>query len=296
MANPRILVADDHDEMRQRIATLLESAFDVVATVADGQAAVEAVRALHPDVVVLDIAMPVLNGLEAAAIIKDLPEPPKIVFATGYDDPEFAEASVALGASGFVLKRNMSEIVSVIHRALNVHAVCFYENAQSLARTVGSFIGTGLAINQPAVLIATRAHGDAIVEQMSAMALDPRKRMEQGELVMLCADELLSRFMVDGMPDAVRFQDTLGPIMDAAAGSGNRVVRAYGEMVDLLWNNDKAAAAVSLEILWNQLIARRKLSLLCGYRLEGIGSGDESKKICDLHSHVVAVATTPAQL
>jgi CheY-like chemotaxis protein len=294
MANPRILVADDHAEMRQRIATLLESAFDVVATVGDGQAAVEAVRALHPDVVVLDISMPVLNGLEAAAIIRDLPDPPRIVFATGYDDPEFAEASVALGASGFVLKRNMSELVSVIHRALRVHAVCFYEDVPSLARTVGSFIGAGLAIDQPAVLIARRAHGDAIVEQMSAMALDPRKRMEQGELVMLDADEMLSRFMVDGMPDRSRFEDTIGPIMDVAAGSGQRSVRAYGEMVDLLWNDHKAAA-VSLEVLWNQLVAQRKLSLLCGYRLEGIGCLDESKMICDQHSHVVAAATTPAQ-
>jgi len=294
MANPRVLVADDHDEMRRRIATLLESAFDVVATVADGQAAVEAVRALHPDVVVLDIAMPVLNGLEAAAIIRDLPEPPRIVFATAYDDPDFADASVALGAAGFVLKRNLSQLVSVIHRALHVHAVCFYEDVPSLARTVGNFIGAGLASNEPAVLIATRAHAATIVEQMSAMALDPLKRMEHGDLVMLDADEMLSRFMVDGMPDRSRFEETFAPIMDVAAGSGQRSVRAYGEMVDLLWN-DQQDAALSLEVLWNQLIAERKVSLLCGYRLGGIGSNDESQRICDQHSHVIAPAETSAQ-
>jgi len=294
MANPRIVVADDHAEMRQRIAALLELEFDVVATVADGQAAVEATRALHPDLVVLDIAMPVLNGLEAAAIIRGLPDPPRIVFSTGYDDPDFAEAALALGASGFVLKRNMFELVSVIHRALNVHAVCFYEDAQSLARTVASFVGAGLAVHQPAVLIATRSHGEAILEQMTAMAFDPLKQMEQGDLVMLDAHEVLGRFMVDDMPDTVGFADTIAPIMDAAAGSGNRVIRAYGEMVDVLWNDDKKAGAVSLEVLWNHVIARRKLSLLCGYRLEGISSGDESKRICNLHSHVVAAATTPA--
>ena len=295
MANPRIVVADDHAEMRQRIATLLEFEFDVVATVADGQAAVEATRALHPDLVVLDIAMPVLNGLEAAAIIRNLPDPPRIVFSTGYDDPDFAEAALALGASGFVLKRNMFELVSVIHRALNIHAVCFYEDAQSLARTVASFVGAGLAVHQPAVLIATRSHGEAILEQMTAMAIDPLKQMEQGDLTMLDAHEILGRFMVDDMPDTVGFEDTIAPIMDAAAGSGNRVIRAYGEMVDLLWNDDKEAAALSLEILWNQLIAGRKCSLLCGYRLGGIGSADESKRICDLHSHVVAVAAAPRQ-
>jgi hypothetical protein len=113
--------------------------------------------------------------------------------------------------------------------------------------------------------------------------------MEQGDLMMFDAHETLGRFMVNDMPDTVRFEDTIVPIMDAASGSGHRVIRAYGEMVDLLWNDDQEAAALSLEILWNQLIARRKFSLLCGYRLEGIGSGDESKRICDLHSHVVAV-------
>ena len=76
MANARILVADDHAETRALIASLLKSEFDVVATVADGQAAVEATAALQPDVVVLDIAMPVLNGFEAAAIIRDLPDAP----------------------------------------------------------------------------------------------------------------------------------------------------------------------------------------------------------------------------
>ena len=68
----------------------------------------------------------------------------------------------------------------------------------------------------------------------------------------------------------------------------------YGEMVDLLWN-DHQDAALSVEVLWNQLIAERKVSLLCGYRLGGIGSIDESKRICDQHSHVIAPAETSAQ-
>lgn len=72
MARRRIVVADDHDETRAWIAALLASDFDVVATVADGQAAVEAAGALYPDLVVLDITMPRLNGFEAGALIRDL--------------------------------------------------------------------------------------------------------------------------------------------------------------------------------------------------------------------------------
>jgi len=90
MAVPRIVVADDHDETRARIAALLASDFDVVARVADGQAAVEAVGALHPDLVVLEISVPRLDGFEAAVLIRDLPDAPWIVFGTAYDDPSIS--------------------------------------------------------------------------------------------------------------------------------------------------------------------------------------------------------------
>jgi CheY-like chemotaxis protein len=188
MVKPRILVADDHAGMRERIATLLGSEFDVVATVANGQEAIEATRTLLPDLVVLDIAMPVLNGLEAAAIIKDLPDAPRIVFCTASDDPEFAKAARAHGASACVLKRNLLvDLVSRIQRALKIHAVYFYEDAESLSRTVARFIGAGLIANQSAVLIATSSHRTAILEQLIAMAVEPQERIDRGELVMLDA-------------------------------------------------------------------------------------------------------------
>src|SRR5438045_1038777 len=108
MARPRIVVADDHDNTRVAITRLLASDFEVVATVADGHAAVEAVGALHPALVVLDISMPGLNGFTAAALSRDLPDPPRIVFATAYDgDASIASAASALGAAAVVWKREM---------------------------------------------------------------------------------------------------------------------------------------------------------------------------------------------
>jgi CheY-like chemotaxis protein len=296
VANPRVLVVDDHAEARERIATLLQSEFDVVAAVADGQAAVEATRALHPVVVVLDIAMPVLNGFEAADIIRQLPDAPRIVFSTAYDDPEFAEAALALGASAFVLKRNMLvELVPAVHRALQDHAVCFYEDAQSLSRTVARFIGGGLVVNQPAILVATPSTSAAILEQLVAMAVDPRRRIEQGDLVMLDADEVLSRVMVEDMPDTHRFEDAMDLILGGAAGCRKRPLRVYGEMVDLLWKNGKAAAAVLLEIQWNHFIASHNCScsFLCGYSMDDVGHGAGLRKICDQHSHVVLLDNLP---
>jgi CheY-like chemotaxis protein len=289
MPNPRIVVADDHAVTRAFMATLLASEFEVVATVADGQAAVETTVALAPDVVVLDIAMPVLTGFQAAAAIRNLPAAPRIVFATAHEDPEFARAAFALGASALVLKKDMlAELRPAVRRALTFHGVYFYDDAASLSRTVARFIGDGVAAGQPAVLIATAPHRTAIRDQLTALGTDPEEQIEQGGLVMLDAEEVLERFMVGGMPDAARFEDTMRPIMDTVTSNRTGMVRAYGEMVDVLWKNGREAAAVSLEMLWNQLLAGRNCALLCGYSLHGVGQGDGYVRICHQHSHLHA--------
>jgi CheY-like chemotaxis protein len=293
MPTPRVVVADDHDETRALIVSLLASEFDVVAAVADGRAAVEACSTLGPDLVVLDIAMPRLNGLEAAVIIQELPGAPRIVFATAHDDAEFSTAACELGVSALVAKRKMlADLVPAIRRALNFHAVCFYEDAQSLSRTVAGFIGEGLIAGDAAIVIATPTHRAAIHDQLAAIDVDPQKRIAQNELLIIDALEVMDGFMVDGLPDEGRFHHTMRPIMDRVAGRSHPRIRAYGEMVDVLWRNRQEAAAVSLEMLWNQLIAPGKCSLICGYASEHVGRGAGFEAICHQHSHVVGEGRT----
>ena len=287
MGRPRIVVADDHDKTRAGIASLLASEFDVVAAVADGQAAVDAAGALCPDLVVLDISMPGLNGFEAGALIMDLPDPPRIVFATAFDDASIASAASALGASAVVQKREMlRELVPAVRQALLFHAVCFYEDSPSLVRTVARFIGEGLAASQPAVVVATASHGASIRDQLTADGVGSKERFERGEVLILDADEILNRFMVNDRPDGERFEDTINPMLDKAAGTRKRPVRIYGEMVNVLWSRGQEDAALSLEVLWHQLIAGRKCSLLCGYSSR-VCQGEGFNAICDRHSHVV---------
>jgi CheY-like chemotaxis protein len=117
----RILIADDHAEVLERARELLASEFDVVAIAADGQAALETTERLQPDLAVLDISMPMMSGLEAAAIMSGLPMAPRIVFLTVLDDPEFHEAARAVGASGYVLKGSMAvDLLPAVRRALDV--------------------------------------------------------------------------------------------------------------------------------------------------------------------------------
>jgi len=119
MGRARILVADDHASMLERVSQLLSTDYDVVAAVSDGVAAVEAALTLHPDLLVLDISMPRMTGLEVAATLADKPHPAPVVFLTVHDDQEFIEAARSRGALGYVLKRNIaSDLLPVIRRAL----------------------------------------------------------------------------------------------------------------------------------------------------------------------------------
>jgi DNA-binding NarL/FixJ family response regulator len=119
MAKPRVIVADDHTLRAEAFEKLLSPECDVVARVADGRALVNAVREHHPDVVVLDLAMPLLNGLEAARQIKQFDRAIKLVFVTMNEDPDLAAEAFRVGGSAYLLKRSAgSELLTAIREAM----------------------------------------------------------------------------------------------------------------------------------------------------------------------------------
>ena len=102
------MVAEDHAAVRTNVVRLLSSAYDVVGTVSDGRALLEAIETLEPDVLVLDLSLPVISGIEAANILKQRKRPSKIVFMTVHNDPDFVRATRDAGALGYVLKQQMN--------------------------------------------------------------------------------------------------------------------------------------------------------------------------------------------
>ncbi len=104
MKHPRVLLADDHMLVVDAFRRLLESTCEVVGTAADGHALLEAALVLKPDVIVLDLAMPRLSGLEAARRLKELMPEVKLVFVTMNEDPDLATEAMRVGASGYILK------------------------------------------------------------------------------------------------------------------------------------------------------------------------------------------------
>jgi excisionase family DNA binding protein len=171
------------------------------------------------------------------------------------------------------------------------HTVQFYEADEFLSGTVGSVISGSLRAGAPVVLIATAPHRDAFIAHLEQDGIDVRAACESRQLSLHDARALLDSFLVDGMPDRDRFQATVGEIVRESMESRPRArMRAYGEMVDILWTEGRMDAAIRLEELWNELGRGQTFSLLCSYRLDSFRDPDQAERfmqVCGQHSHVL---------
>jgi DNA-binding NarL/FixJ family response regulator len=119
MSRPRVLIADDHQILAEGVRGLLEPEFEVVGVVPDGRELLAAAKKLRPDVVVADITMPSLNGIEAAVQLRGAGIAAKVVFLTMHRDVAYARRAIDAGAAGFVLKHSAAtELVAAIREAL----------------------------------------------------------------------------------------------------------------------------------------------------------------------------------
>ncbi|MEP6591455.1 MAG: MEDS domain-containing protein [Gemmatimonadota bacterium] len=184
---------------------------------------------------------------------------------------------------------------SVIDRALapsdSCHMVQLFDNDTSLSEVVSQYLGAGLAAGEMVILIATAAHRSAIRRQLTDRAFDLERAQAAGLYTELDAHDLLAGFLVDGRPDATKFEALVGDRIEAMQQTRPGVrIRAYGEMVDLLWGDDNPAAALELESLWNDFCARQPLALLCAYHAAHFG-GDAGETgleaVCGAHDYVV---------
>jgi DNA-binding NarL/FixJ family response regulator len=114
-----VLLADDHTGVLAALAELLQPDFVILRSVADGEAVIEAARELKPDLIVMDISMPLLDGISAAKIIRTSGIQSEIVFLTMHEDPDYLSCALEAGASGYVVKRRMfSDLRLAIEEAL----------------------------------------------------------------------------------------------------------------------------------------------------------------------------------
>ena len=171
------------------------------------------------------------------------------------------------------------------------HAVHFYERDDELADRVARHIAEGLLAGEAAIIIASQPHRELFAPRLRAMSIDVEEARAAGRLTILDAAETLAKLMVDGAPSPDLFRRVVGGVVDASSARGHRKVkvRAYGEMVDILWQQGNHPAALALEELWNDLAEVHVFDLLCAYAMAPFCDAPDTgglSGVCDTHTHV----------
>jgi hypothetical protein len=172
------------------------------------------------------------------------------------------------------------------------HGVQFFPDEAAFLFGLTCFIEAALKAGNPVIVVATESHRKSLLKRLLARGVDGEAAMEQGFYLSLDVDEALSTFMVNDLPDPVRFLKILGDLLSSVAkmatGEHSRVA-ACGELAPRLWAQGKLDAAVQVEHLTDELAKTCNVDILCGYVLTGFQREQEShiyERICAEHSAV----------
>ncbi|HKP95238.1 MAG TPA: PAS domain S-box protein [Fibrobacteria bacterium] len=169
------------------------------------------------------------------------------------------------------------------------HFVQFYEDDSVLLQSVCAFIGAGLGAGEGSLIVATEAHREALAEMLSDNGINVAQVISRGQLLMLDARETLAKLLISGLPDEDRFMKSIGGMV-AKTAQGRPALRAFGEMVALLWAENNVEGALKLEQLWNKLGNTFSFSLFCAYPINGFRDSSHGKLfagICSEHGAVI---------
>lgn len=169
------------------------------------------------------------------------------------------------------------------------HFVQFYEMDEFLLNSLSGFVGTGLSAGEGVIVIATKAHREKLEKLLQKHGLDLAGLKVSRQFVLLDAAETMAKFMVDGSPDPARFTEVIGGLV-AEVSQGRPGLRAFGEIVALLWAEGNYTAAVRLEELWNELQKNHSFALFCAYPMNTVGGEkliEPLSGVCTSHSRVI---------
>jgi len=277
--------------------------WQVIAEAADGPEAIQKAEELKPDLIVLDIGLPTLNGIEAARQIRQLSPSSKVLFLSQNNDLDVVRAALGT-AQGYVYKTDfrrdfLPAIQAVLRgqqflsssikgykpahvlatKAPHRHEVLFYPDDAVFLDSCTRFITAALGAGDLAAVVATESHRDSLFERLKVEGLDVDAEIKHGRYISLDVAKTLSTFMVNDMPDWERFFEVVGGLVSGAAKAGkgeHSRVAMWGECGPLLWAEGKVDAAIRLEQLLNQLATIYEFDLLCAYALNSFhGKEDE---------------------
>jgi hypothetical protein len=191
---------------------------------------------------------------------------------------------------------SIEQISNAESESLLRHSVHFYDRPSSLIDRVCEFVREGFRADDAAIIICTPEHLLSIDACLSARGFDVDALRNSGQYVALDAAQTLDQFIVNSRPDRQRFSDVVGGQLLRTHATYPRV-RAFGEMVALLWAEGNSRAALELEDMWNELLGHHPFSLLCAYSLDVLGKPASLQTVVDiakLHGKVIGTVEAAA--
>ena len=314
----RVLVVDDYEAWRRHVCTLLQTdgRWRIVGEASDGPEAVEKARALEPDLILLDVGLPTLTGIEAARRILALHPDARIVFLSEHRSWDVVEAALGTRARGYIVKSDVGSDLPTVLQAIadgkrfistsalepalrrieepssqtaRSHEAAFHLDETSVIDDYARFAGSALEAGHAVILVASQSRQHEIRRRLQARGLDSECAILEGRYLELDPAGLLSTFMIDGVIDDARFLSAATALImkagSAATGKLPRVA-AVGDGASTLWSAGKVDEALRLEELWDQLARTYTIDVFCGYMAPGSRHDEDDvfRRICAAHS------------
>jgi DNA-binding NarL/FixJ family response regulator len=299
----RILVIEDYEPFRQLVCRELRQRpeFQVIGQASDGLQAVEQAESLQPDLILLDLGLPKLNGLEAARRIRVLAPGAKLLFVSQESSSDIVRETLRLGGQGYVHKvRAKTDLLPAIDavlagkrfvsRSLDYsedtdsqvpyrHEILFCSDDGVLLDALAHFIAAALNSGSAAIAWATESHRDSLLQRLSERRVDVETAIQRGTYIVSDAAEIL---------DPAGIVETINGLSEAASRQGTQHPRVAvcGERAGHLWVQGEADLAMQIEQFCNELArSRHDVDILCPYPLT-FGNEDDQrlKRICAEHT------------
>jgi DNA-binding NarL/FixJ family response regulator len=305
---PKVLLVDDNAQVLRAVSGMLSPDFEIVGLATDGEQALWTAPQLDPDVVVLDIEMPGLNGFQTARALKQAKVRASVVFLSSHHADELVNEAFACGGQGYVVKTSLGILGNAIDHVLarrrfgpslasmlspsvgGEHAMRLYSDEDSLLNGLADLFDGALRRGDATCVLAPREVRDRLGAQLRARGWHVGG--SPGHHRYLEADPVaaLDRVMIDGFPDAARLAaivDELDQYRRDTAESPDGRLTLFGNMAALLKLPVNSEAALAVERLWSTLTAGRSFFTVCAYSMQCFHDEENSfPHICDRHSAV----------
>jgi DNA-binding NarL/FixJ family response regulator len=287
-----VLVVDDYEPWRSYVCGELRkhARWRVIGEAADGLEAVRMAQALKPDLTLLDVGLPSVNGIEAARRMLEHRPSAKILFISEQRCVDIAGAALETGAGGYLFKidaprhllpameavvnrgrfvtTGLSALAAATSRSAHRHQAAFYSEEASLLDDYTRFAEAALTEGSTLIYVGSESRRRALSQRLRGLGFDVDRLIAEERCVLVDDGRFLSDIMVDGAIDDEAFRKAALPLLARAAARSTARIAACGDACGQLLGAGHVAEAVRLERLWDALAGEYPLDLFCGYSID----------------------------